>query len=188
LPPWNEVTCIECLEALAQHEDVLFEDGAPQKIMELMGIGIPHYVQKFFAAANECRTQQLKEIFIRDVETAYDERMLGVMGQADMSSYEERLRKVLNPKLFEIAILFLTETAVKGRLSLKTIETMKDCREFAEYSDPSSQRQVLDILVHDGYFKFEGKSYVFVFKLLKDWWRRRYISGYTPILKKMKNQ
>ncbi len=189
LRPWDTQTAIHCMEALAHHEDVVVEDGVPDRMLELLGSGIPHFVQKFYrASVGESRFKKRSEILLEDVETAYTSRLLGVAGQADMYSYEERLLKVLGETNAPLALLFLTEAA-KGRsgLTREAIDQVHLITGFERFDAPRQKQEVLDILVHDGYLRhdFERDRYVFVFNLLKDWWRQRYGASYKSISKRV---
>ncbi len=189
LPPWDNATSIECLEALAQYKGVLFAEGAPQRMMEMLGLGIPHYVQKFFQLALGCclyrsDEEARKEITIEDVETAYNDRLLGNAGLPDLSSYYERISKALGPEIMLIALEFLSEAASEEILSYEALDRFNKLRCFEDFHDTSLQQETLSILVHDGYFKKENREYVFAFKLLKDWWKSRYCYRYTPILER----
>jgi uncharacterized protein len=189
LPPWDNTTCLECLAALAHHEEVVFEEGAAEKLMELMGVGIPHYVQKFFDASHaECRAGNRTGITIEDVEIAHTQRMLASLGDADLSSYYERIEKVLGQELMPLAIELLTEAAVKGSFKVTTLALIKDLKGFEGYGDKTLQNEVLEILMHDGYLKREMNDYFFVSKLLKDWWKRRYGTGYISIRRRVKGK
>jgi hypothetical protein len=45
---------------------------------------------------------------------------------------------------------------------------------------PEVQKQILDVLEHDGYLTRRLDHYEFVSKLLRDWWKARHGFGYTP--------
>ena len=53
LGPWSRETSVECLERLAEDNGLQFEDGVADAVHEALGIGIPHYVQSFFARLKE---------------------------------------------------------------------------------------------------------------------------------------
>ena len=149
--------------------------------METMGVGIPHYVQKYFAyALDECKANHRTGITLEDIDVAYSQRMLGSLGQADLTSYYERIQRVLGEVLMPVAIELLTETAVKNVLTESTIAKVNGLKGFENY-DGKEILEVLEILMHDGYLKRENNKYSFVSKLLKDWWKIRYGTGYVSI-------
>lgn len=48
LDPWDKPTAMGCLDALAANYDLTYEDGAQARLLDLIGVAIPHYVQVFF--------------------------------------------------------------------------------------------------------------------------------------------
>ena len=50
LGPWDRDTCIRCFEHLANSSEVSIENGVAEAVYEVLGIGIPHHIQSFFAA------------------------------------------------------------------------------------------------------------------------------------------
>lgn len=174
--------------ALAQYEEVVFEtDEVPKEMMTLLGIGIPHYVQKYFTfALDESKANGRHGITSEDVRNAYFQRMLGSLGQADMSSYYERIERVLGEEMMPLAIELLTEAAVVGILSNSALSKVSQLKGFEKLAEKNIVRELLEILIHDGYLKQTDNGYVFVFKLLKDWWKRRYGFEYIPFEKRAK--
>ena len=185
LPPWDTKTCLDCLAALAHHEGVIFDAGASEKMMQLLGEGIPHYVQRFFdVVLAECQSKGQSGITIEDVENAYEGKMLGAITELDLANYYERLARVLGEEETPFAIELLTETAVKGKLSQKALESIRQLSGYEKYGSPEIQNKILGILEHDGYLKRSKTNWVFYSNLLRDWWKRRFGSGYVSLIKR----
>ena len=78
----------------------------------------------------------------------------------------------------------VTEAAVEGVLSKEAIGAFG--KEYAEAVEDVTevQKEILEVLVHDGYLKLGDKGYVFESKLLRDWWKNRHESFFTSVLKR----
>ncbi len=183
LKPWDEQTACGCLEALAAGYKLEFEPGAPQKMVEMLGCCIPHHVQMFFRHAHDsCVRQGRANISRHDVETIYTTELLSIRGHAELTHYEERLKMVLGEEIFPMALELLTETAVVGYLTAEATAILSQGFEFSSVSLADAQREILDILEHDGYIERKDDRYRFVSKLLRDWWKARHEFGYIPAL------
>ena len=182
LPPWNKETAIECLQALANRYEISFQEKALENIVEKLGYLIPHHVQMFFDNIyTDCRLNSSMEVTKERVDEIYNAKMLGMRGHAELSHMEERLKIAFGMDIYPLALEIITETAVTG--SLDSQRAMKICNSY-EIEDRSSKdvlRDILEVLQHDGYLKQEGKSFVFVSNLLRDWWKAHFGFGYTPV-------
>jgi len=185
LGPWDDEAAIGCLRALANEYGVLFQDGAREEILRQLGSNIPHHVQMFFDQVYEtCQRRDSMECTVKDVKNIYKERMLGTRGHAELSHYEERLKKALGTEVFPLAVDLLTETAITRYLCSEAADIIR-----AEYPlegrDPAdAQREILEVFQHDGYLRKGPKGYVFVSKLIRDWWKSHYEFSFTPALKR----
>ena len=185
LQPWDDDTAAGCLEALANEYGIQFKEGACNEMVRLLGCCIPHHVQMFFDNVYEhCVRREDMTCSLEDAATVYRERMLSARGIAELNHYEERLRMVLGSELSSFAVELLSEAAVTGRLSPEACEILRNEYELVELDPSSVQRQILEILVHDGYLTATPKGYVFVSKLLRDWWKGRFEFFYTPARKR----
>jgi hypothetical protein len=185
LKAWDENTAKECLAALANEYGIKFEQGATGKIAEKLGLCIPHHVQMFFGHVyDKCKRRNVRVCTVEDVEEIYNSEMLGVRGHAELTHYEERLERVLGMELSPFAFDMLTEAAVEGRLSKEAIAAFK--KEYAKLTTNviETQKEILQVLEHDGYLKKMGDGFVFESKLLKDWWKNRHEAFFTSVLKR----
>jgi hypothetical protein len=110
--------------------------------------------------------------------------MLGARGHAELADYEERLRRVLGPELQPLALDLLTQAAVTGTLTAKDANILAMSAGLVPSQEKTAIRTVLDVLEHDGYLtRREGvdEAFVFVSKLVRDWWRRRFGFGFKPV-------
>jgi len=83
-----------------------------------------------------------------------------------------------------LALDMLTEAAVTGHLSDEAIAAFQKEYPLEGRDVVEVQKEILWVLEHDGYLKGGEKGYVFVSKLLRDWWRNRYRRFFTPVLKR----
>lgn len=182
LPPWEMDTTVECLLALANQYGIRFQEGVCEKIAGKLGCCIPHHVQTFFDAIyTDCKHQKHNEVSGDLVDEVYQTRMLGVRGHAELSHLEERLKMVLGEELYPLALELLTETAVVGELTVDAATYISRQYPLENQTPVEVLRQILEIFEHDGYLRKVGTRYQFVSNLLRDWWKARFESFYTPI-------
>ena len=185
LPPWDSQTATECLQALGNQYGIQFQEGVCERITAKLGCCIPHHVQTFFDAIyTNCKQQKQKEVTHDFVDEVYRTRMLGVRGHAELSHLEERLKMVLGIELYPLALELLTETAVVGRLTPNAMTYLSKQYPLVNQSPEDVLRQILGIFEHDGYLHKVGTEFRFVSHLLQDWWKARFESFYTPVLKR----
>jgi hypothetical protein len=185
LKAWDEETAKNCLSALANEYGIKFEQGATSKVTEKLGSCIPHHVQMFFGHIyDKCKRRGNMICTIRDVEEVYNSEMLGVRGHAELTHYEERLERVLGMEMSPFAFDMLTEAAVVGRLDKQAIAAF--AKEYAQSvtNAAEAQKEILQVLEHDGYLKKVREGFVFESKLLRDWWKNRHEAFFTSVLKR----
>lgn len=116
-----------------------------------------------------------------DVDTVYGEEMLSTRGHVELTHYEDRLKLVVTPEAFSLALEMLTEAATTGCLTRDAVAALAEYYTFREQSTAEVQEEILRVLEHDGYLTLKDNGYVFVSKLVRDWWQARYGFGHTPI-------
>jgi uncharacterized protein len=185
LKAWDKETAKSCLSALANEYDIKFEDGATDKIVQKLGSCIPHHIQMFFSHINDnCKRRNNPVCTIRDIDEIYKSEMLGVRGHAELTHYEERLEKIFGLEFSKLAFDMLTEAAVVNKLDNKGIDAFQKEYETSISNIIESQKEILQVLEHDGYLKKRRGEYVFESRLLKDWWKNRHKTNFIPVLKR----
>ena len=185
LKPWDEPTAISCLDALANEYGVKFKEGAEAAIVKRLGCCIPHHVQMFFTQVYErCTRRQRMEFYADEVNDIYESEMLGIRGHAELTHYEERLKLVLGPEIFPLALEMLSETAVAGCLKRESLMELRKGYTFKKRSVQDAQEEIIRVLEHDGYIRQDVEDYVFESHLLRDWWLKRYGFFHVPVLKR----
>lgn len=159
------------------------EDGVGGAIYELLGVGIPHHVQTFFARLRDHGIRhETDTITTKDVSEIYKTGLLGPAGQNDLVHYESRLKEALDDEGYSIAMEILAEAALEGSFSVHTEHVLVDKYQSSIENVPRWISEVIDVLVHDGYLE-EGKGeYRFVSNLLKDWWAARFRSHHKRLV------
>ena len=186
LRPWEPKVAVGCLDALAAEYGIEFPDGAQSEMVERIECCIPDHVQMFFGHARDwCvrngKSQSLKE----DVEEVYDNEMLGFRGHAELTHYEERLKTVLGLEPFPLAIEMLTEAAAPGAvLTPEALEALQRSYTFEDCSAVEMQKEILYVLEHDGYLRPAKGGYVFVSRVVRDWWHKRHGLFFKPVLQR----
>jgi uncharacterized protein len=180
LDTWNESTATECICALAAYREFNLDADVPQYMVQKLGSNIPGHVQIFFdELLYYSKLRKIKQCSTDDVDHVWDHRMIGARGYTELSTYEERLRKVLSKERLAFAIDLLTEAAVVGNLSPGAANIL--CEEHSVNGEQmkASLPSILEMLKHDGYLETRGEGLVFVSNLLRDWWKARFGFGYV---------
>ena len=185
LKPWSDDVAVACLAALARQSGIELGEAAARKIVKMLGCNIPHHVQMFFGHVHDrCKRKGVTRCSARDIGATYRTAMLGVRGHVELTHYEERLAQVLSAEAHPLALEMLTEAAVVGKLTDEALAALRDDYSFEEQSPVEVQKEILEVLGHDGYLKHMPRGYVFVSRLLKDWWKNRYQHSYVPVAKR----
>jgi hypothetical protein len=185
LKPWDDTTAIGCLKALASEYDICFKNNVEAAMVKRLGCCIPHHVQMFFTHVyDRCKRRGRMEFYPDEVNDIYENEMLGIRGHAELTHYEDRLKLVVGPELFTLAIEMLTETAVTGCLTRQSLAAIQGCYDFEGRSVLSASEEIIRVLEHDGYIKTGRDGFVFESFLLQDWWKKRYGYFYVPILER----
>jgi uncharacterized protein len=181
LGPWNRPTALGCLEALANQYGIVFLEGTRELMVEKLGCCVPHHVQMFFDHVHdEAKLGGREDVDHELVERAYQERMLSARGHAELSQLEERLHMVMGPHEHPLALDLLTEAAITGALTSDGIRLFGGEYGLDDQAGQETLREVMGVLLHDGYLHKRPEGYVFVSRLLRDWWKARFGDLFIP--------
>ena len=184
LEAWSPEVAKGCVQALANGTELEFEPQALQALVDRLGHCIPHHVQLFFDYIYKtCRTKDIKTVTSQLVDQVYKRQMLSTRGHAELSHLEERLRMVLGPELHPLALDLLSEAALADHLTPQAARILSEEFDIEGDDRPRTAilRETLGILQHDGYLHQGSTGYVFVSRLLQDWWKARFEFFYTPV-------
>ena len=184
LGPWTRKTSVQCLHRLAEDNGLRFEDGVANAVHEALGIGIPHYVQSFFARLKELATMRSRDRVTREDVAKVRRELLGPSGDNDLAHYRTRLEEGLgDEESCAIAMEILAEAATEGRFTPDSGSGRRLARRHATMGDdlPDRIAEVLEVLVHDGYLEAAEDGHRFAFPLLRDWWSARHRDHRTAL-------
>ena len=192
LKPWSEKTALDCLAALAETCGLDLPLATGKEMCRRLRCLVPHHVQRFFDSLDEdLRMAGWRQASLEDVGRVYTREMLSVRGQADLDHYESRLKLVLGPDGYRVALALLTEAAVNdGVLQRAAMDLYREhLQGWAVAAHPVLIEDVLRVLEHDGYLEaWEDGDYRFVSGLLEDWWRDRHRLHFVPIERRSGSQ
>ncbi len=180
LDPWDRPTARGCLMALSAGNKIALPDPICEKMLDHLGVYIPHHVQMFFGHLQEdCVKRNAREVSIGDVDRVYHKSLLSTRGHAELADYEERLLRVLERESVPLALDLLTEAAVKGGFTAETAALLAGRNGLGAKDE--TVREVIAILQHDGYVELdEGTGqWRFISLLLRDWWKGRFQQSYV---------
>lgn len=179
LAPWDGQTARGALLALANHAKVEWTDGGPDAVVQRLGACIPHHVQVFWRALREdTRQRGVPRVTLEDVERVFRTELLGSRGHSELDHYEERLLPMLGDRLRPLAIDLLSEAAIAGPLTIPAL------RQLAADYPPHQLREVMDVLLHDGYLHRGQEVYLFPSNYLRDWWMIRHRATHRTLLQR----
>lgn len=182
LGAWSRETATGCLRALGAGYGLMLRSEAIEEILDRLGLFIPHHVQVFFDNILQAvRIKGATEVSRQFVAAVYMQSMLGVRGHVELSHLEERLRMVLGPELYLLALDLLTQTAVTGSLTDQAAGAL--ARRHLADGWGNALCYVLSILEHDGYVDKRDCGFFFSSGLVKDWWKARFEFAYVPVSK-----
>ena len=197
LPPWDEKTAIDCIGELAKTYSLQIPRNVRKEMCRRLRCHVPHHVQRFFEKMQEhLQRVDRRTASIEDVEQVYEDEMLSIRGQSDMDHYENRLKMVLDPTSYQIALELLTEAATNdGKLDRNVIHSYRRYRMLQAHPETQQEattigqliENALRVLEHDGYLVSRGEEYLFVSALLEDWWRTRHQGYFVSIEKRLQS-
>lgn len=182
LAPWDRDTSVRCFELLADNHQLLVNDGVAVTVYEMLGLGIPHHVQSFFARLRDFAIMHGRDcLTVEDVSTVYRTELLGPPGQNDLVHYETRLNEALEDESYSIAMEVLAEAATQDVFTADAQFCLQQL--YTDVINDIDERisDTLGVLVHDGYLIPSDDGYRFPSRLLKDWWSARFRGHHVPL-------
>ena len=183
LAPWDRETSVKCFNLLAESHQLTLGAGVAEEVYEMLGVGIPHHVQSFFARLRDFAIKQGKDrITVEDVSTVYRTELLGPSGQSDLVHYETRLKEALEDESYSIAMEILAEAATQDVFTPDAQSCLQHMYKNVINDTPERILDTLEVLVHDGYLIRADDGYRFPSRLLKDWWSARFRGHHVPLV------
>ena len=182
LGPWDRDTSIECLRRLASHSPLHVDDEVFGAVHEALGLGIPHFVQSFFARLQDFAVMNGRtRLTAADVDAVYNNDLLGPAGNGDLLHYETRLEASLDEHTYRVAMEIQAEAATQGVFGAAARHGLQ--RAYAAIMPDVRDRidDALNVLVHDGHLEQGPNGYRLPFRLLEDWLRAKFGGHHIPL-------
>ena len=172
LRPWSHETASQCLAELADSYGLDFSTEVRSAMCQQLRSCIPHHVQQYFdAVQRRLRLARRTKASLEDVELAYRDDMLGARGRIELDHYEDRLKLILGPRGYPVALEILARTARSGTWTAENRLRYEDDLRILGEGGETTMPLVLDVLEHDGYLAKREDGYRFESGLLEDWQR-----------------
>ena len=182
LRPWDRHKSVECLRRLASDNLLDAEDAVFDAIYDALGIGIPHFVQSFFARLQDFAVMKARtRLTAADVNAVYNNDLLGPAGNGDLLHYENRLKASLDQDTYRVAMEIQAEAATQGVFADDARRGLQ--RAYSGVISEVGNRidEALEVLIHDGHLEHVENGYRLPFRLLADWLRTRFGDHHIPL-------
>lgn len=159
---------LELFQRLADSYKVRSEEGVWKRAVELLGGGVPEFIQMFFS---ELRDAQ-QPLTVKILEEVYERNVLGPRWRRSFMEYINRFDRY-GREIRNLLIHLLVNVAREDGASRGQLRRVYDGRRGKE-ADPVEFEELLADLESDFYLKSDNGSYTFYVKILKDWILRYY--------------
>lgn len=170
LQPWPRPTAKSCFNALANNENIIFDDAAVEHFLDQLGIYIPAHIQRCWARLSAHLQQTGKSHATRaDAEQVFRGVILRSDSNSMISHYESRLQETLGDEYYPVAIQLLDKMCDGKPLTATKIASFK-----GKIPNTIDIHYILSVLDHDGYLgKDQANDWIFNDSLLRKWWQQR---------------
>lgn len=166
IPPFSHNTALEFIDELLLSENKYLEANLKEKILELVGIPVPYFIQIIMAEILNSK----KPLTEQKIEEIYKQRILG----PDCKQYFYYFFQRISTQGFDfqkIAYGLLKELSVCDYLSYSQLWELY--KEISRREDKIEFESILAYLEDEFYINKDNGNYSFFCKVLKDWWRRQ---------------
>ena len=187
LGPWNRAHSVACLKTL--HSEVPADEAVFDAIHDALGVGIPHFIQSFFARLQDFAVMNGRtRLTVKDVQAVYESEMLGPAGHGDLLHYEKRLQASLDERTYQVAMEIQAEAATQGIFSVGARRALERIYSSVLANVRGRVDEALDVLVHDGHLERTDAGHRLAFRLLEDWLRTRFSDHHVPLQQRIGGQ
>lgn len=182
LGAWDTDTTTRAAAALLRHHGLAVDDRAARTVHACLGLGVPYHVQLLVDEVRKDRRRAGSGcVTPEDVKRVYDSPGFATSCKAHLLHLDTRLRGVLGEdEELRLAIELLTEAATVGVLSESAVDVLAAETFEGVTARRDALRHVLGVLEHDLYLERRGRERRFASRLVRDWWKARYETGYIP--------
>ena len=175
LEPFSPEVADQFLKDLAKSEPLNLSAESREKILELVGIYVPYFLQILFSETSKTELLTGKPVTPELITNIYHEKVLGVACKTYFDHYYGRLRDYYRPQEEKAVKKLLRELARVGKMTADACFALYRGECGPElYQDDF--KLTLTHLENDFYICYdtEKQMYTFSCKLLRDWWLRHY--------------
>jgi hypothetical protein len=175
LETFSPATAAAFLESLAQGAETTLSRPCQQKMLDMVGLPIPYFLQVLFSEVRKVQLQGTSAITAKLIEQVYHQRVLGTDCKSYFDHYYGRI-----PEYYGLE----RERGIKRMLRTLAVspEVRRDvCYQIyrKEVGSTATAEQFNDLaadLENDFYIcpRGEGTHFCFASKILRDWWLRYY--------------
>ncbi len=174
IEPFPNAVASSFLDELAAAQGIELSDRGKRKMLQLIGIPVPYFIQIIFSEVVKVYRQDGQAITPKQIEQVYREKVLGVDCKTYFDHYHARLRDYYKPHEEKAIKLILRELAVVGELTPSAC--FQFYREGVQRPEEDEFKRLMNDLENDFYVRFgaDERQYVFACKVLRDWWLRHH--------------
>lgn len=175
LEPFSPGIANAFLQELARTEQVPLPEEGRKKILDLVGIFVPYFLQILFSEVAKAHWLTGEAITVEEIDRIYRSKVLGVDCKTYFDHYYGRLRDYYTPHQERAVKRLLRELARRGAMSRDACFGLYS-EIFAEHADVEEFNTAITNLENDFYLCYNADTgqYEFACKLLRDWWLRHY--------------
>jgi len=175
LEPFTPEVADQFLQDLAKSEPLTLSDESREKILELVGIYVPYFLQILFSETSKTELLTGKPVTPELIAKIYQDKVLGMGCKTYFDHYYGRLRDYYRPQEEKAVKKLLRELARVGKMTPDACFALYRGETATEF-DQDDFQLTLTHLENDFYicYDHETQMYTFSCKLLRDWWLRHY--------------
>ncbi|WP_089946333.1 hypothetical protein [Candidatus Entotheonella palauensis] len=158
----------ELFRQLAAAYDIETEPGVWEQATELLGGGVPEFIQMFFSEIRDLP----QPITRQHLDEIYEQRLLGTRWRRSFVEYIDRFDRY-GTDIRNLLVALLVTVARDGSATRDQLEAVYNQRRGAK-ADPIEFSEYLADLQADFYLRLEEGHYVFTVTILRSWILRYY--------------
>jgi len=163
------------ISTINDFQPLTLSDESREKILELVGIYVPYFLQILFSETSKTELLTGKPVTPELIAKIYQDKVLGMGCKTYFDHYYGRLRDYYRPQEEKAVKKLLRELARVGKMTPDACFALYRGETATEF-DQDDFQLTLTHLENDFYicYDHETQMYTFSCKLLRDWWLRHY--------------
>lgn len=175
LEPFTNDVARNLLTELARSEEIALSEPCKDRMIELIGIQVPYFLQILFSEVYKAHQATDEPISVAGIDRIYRDKVLGVDCKTYFEHYYGRLRDYYSPQDERAVKRLLRELAKVGSMTPDACHALYRAT-IGGSANAESFNATLANLENDFYIRLntETDQYEFACKLLRDWWLRHH--------------